>query len=55
MFDNFKIITLDWVRISKVLIKNRLIHKGANPRRNKIEVSYREQNKLVKKIIIFMT
>lgn len=55
VFNNFKIITLDWVRIFKILIKNRLIHKGANPRWNKIEVSYREQNKRVKKTIIFMT
>lgn len=55
VFNNFKIITLDWVRIFKILIKNRLIHKGANPRWNKIEVSYREQNKQVKKTVIFMT
>ena len=50
--DNFKIITLNWIRISKTLMENWWIYKTANKRSRARRINYRGLNELMEMIII---
>ena len=53
--DNFNIVTLNWVRISKTLMENLLIPKAINLRWSKTSINYMRLDELMKIIITFMT
>ena len=53
--DNFKIITLNWIRIPKTLMENWWIHKSANKRSRRKKDNYMGLSELMRMIIIFVT